>query len=225
MLRIFYSSTLRLRRQLNAHTLGIALLLNASAFAADHPLDPLSQEEIVTTVQVLKTTAKVTDATRYMSIALREPPKNEVLKFIAGTAFSRQAAVEVHEHGTKQSFEAVVDLNAKKLVSWKELRGVQPAFPDDEEIAIVAKALRDDSRWQEALARRGITDFDAVTVDPWPVGYYGISDETGGRMVNGIPYFRGRTVNYFARPIEGLRAMVDLDSGKEQSGCASAVGV
>jgi primary-amine oxidase len=120
----------------------------------------------------------------------------------------------VHEHSTKQSFEAVVDLNAKKLVSWTELHGIQPAFPDDEEIAIVLKALRADSRWQEALSRRGITDFDAVAIDPWPVGYYGISDETGGRLVNAIPYYKGRSVNYYARPIEGLRAMVDLDTGK-----------
>jgi len=214
MLNIFYSATLRMPRQLNVMSLGIALLLNASAFAADHPLDPLSQEEIVTAVQVLKLAGKATDASRYMSIALREPPKQEVLKFKVGMAFSRQAAVLVHEHTRKQSFEAVVDLNAKKLASWTELRGVQPPFPDDEEIAIMVKALRVDSRWQEALTRRGITDFDAVTIDPWPVGYYGIDNEIGGRMVNAVPYYKGRTVNYFARPIEGLRAMVDLDTGK-----------
>ena len=214
MLKIFYSATLRMPRQLNAMALGIALLLSTSAFAGDHPLDPLSQEEIVTTVQVLKAAGKATDASRYMSIVLREPPKDEVLKFKAGIPFSRQAIVVVLEHARKQSFEAVVDLNAKKLASWTELRGVQPPFPDDEEIAIMVKALRADLRWQEALTRRGITDFDAVIVDPWPVGYYGIDNEIGGRMVNAVPYYKGRTVNYFARPIEGLRAMVDLDSGK-----------
>jgi primary-amine oxidase len=214
MLKFFYSATPRMRRRLKGIALGIALLLNARAFAANHPLDPLTQEEIATTIQVLKAAAKVTDASRYMSIALREPPKEDVLKFKAGTPFSRQAFVVVHEHSTKQSFEAVVDLNAKKLVSWTELHGIQPAFPDDEEIAIMVKALRSDSRWQEALSRRGITDFDAVAIDPWPVGYYGIDNEIGGRFVNAIPYYKGRAVNYYARPIEGLRAMVDLDSGK-----------
>ena len=214
MLNISDLPTVPLRGRITTLALGIALLLNGHAFAATHPLDPLSQEEIATTVEVLKTAGKVTDASRYLSMALREPPKEEVLKFKAGAPFSRQAAVVVHEHATKQSFEAVVDLNVKKLLTWKELRGVQPAFPDDEEIAITVKALRADSRWQEALARRGITDLDAVTVDPWPVGYYGIDNEIGGRLVNAVPYYKGRAVNYLARPIEGLRAVVDLDSGK-----------
>ncbi len=214
MLNIFSSTASRTRRRLTSVALGLTLILNARTFAANHPLDPLSQEEIAATLQVLKAAGKVTDASRYMSIVLREPLKEEVLKVKAGAPFSRQAAVVVHEHATKQSFEAVVDLNAKKLVSWKELQGVQPPFPDDEEIDIMRKALRVDSRWQEALTRRGITDFDAVTIDPWPVGYYGISDETGGRLVNAIPYYKGHTVNYYARPIEGLRAMVDVDTGK-----------
>jgi Cu2+-containing amine oxidase len=118
MLKFFYSATPRMRRRLKAIALGIALLLNARAFAANHPLDSLTQEEIATTVQVLKAAGKVTDASRYLSMVLREPPKDEVLKFKAGAPFSRRAVVVVHEHATKRSFEAVVDLDAKKLVSW-----------------------------------------------------------------------------------------------------------
>jgi primary-amine oxidase len=214
MLNPFFSTAPRTRRRLAGVALGFTLILNARTFAANHPLDPLSQEEIAATLQVLKAAGKVTDASRYMSIVLREPLKEEVLNVKASAPFNRQVAVVVHEHATKQSFEAVVDLNAKKIVSWKELQGVQPPFPGDEELDIMRKALRADSRWQEGLARRGITDFDAVTTDPWPVGYYGISDETGGRLLNAIPYYKGHTVNYYARPIEGLRAMVDVDSGK-----------
>jgi primary-amine oxidase len=214
MLNTLSSAALSSRSWLRTIVFGIVLLLAGGAFAANHPLDPLTQEEITAAVQVLKEAGKVTEASRYMSIALREPPKDEVLKFKLGTRFSRQASVVVLEHATKQSFEAIVDLDAMKVVSWKELHGVQPAFPDDEEIDIMRKALRADSRWQEALTRRGITDFDAVIIDPWPVGFYGISDETGGRLINAIPYFKGRAVNIYARPLEGLRAMVDVDAGK-----------
>jgi primary-amine oxidase len=213
--KILSSTSMRLPQLLTALALGISLLFSLSAFGANHPLDPLSQEEILTTIQVLKAAGKVTAASRYMSIALREPPKAEVLKFKAGMPFTRQAAVIVHEHATKASFEAVVDLDAKKLLSWTELKGVQPAFPDDEELDTMRKALRADLQWQAALTRRGITDFHAVMIDPWPVGYYGIPDEIGGRFANAVPYLQAHnTVNYYAHPIEGLRAMVDLDTGK-----------
>lgn len=194
--------------------LGFTLLLGARAFAANHPLDPLSQEEIAATVQVLTKAGKVTDASRYMALVLRETTKAEVLKFKTGAPFSRQAFVVVHEHTTKQSFEAVVDLNTKQLVSWTELHGVQPTIVADAESEIVKKAVRADTRWQEALTRRGFTDLDAVTIDTWPVGFYGLDDEMGARMVNAIPYYRGRSINYYARPIEGVRALVDLDTGK-----------
>jgi primary-amine oxidase len=214
MFNFFSSATSRLWRHNSAVIPGIVLLVNATVFAANHPLDALSEEEIAGTVQVLKEVGKVSDASRYMSISLREPPKDEILKFKPGAPFSRQAVVIVHERVTKQSFEAVVDLNTKTLVSWKELRGVQPAFPDDEVLDILRKAVRADTHWQEALTRRGITDFDAVAIDPWPVGYYGIDNEIGGRYLNAIPYYKGRSVNYYARPIEGLRAVVDVDTGK-----------
>jgi primary-amine oxidase len=214
MIKFFSSATSPLRRHITAVILGIMLLVTATVSAANHPLDALSEEEIAGTVQVLKQAGKVTDASRYMSISLREPPKEEVLKFKPGVPFSRQVVVIVHERATKQSFEAVVDLNTKKLISWKELQGVQPAFPDDEVLDILREAVRSDTRWQEALTRRGITDFDAVAIDPWPVGYYGIDNEIGGRYLNAIPYYKGRSVNYYARPIEGLRALVDIDTGK-----------
>ncbi len=38
------------------------------------------------------------------------------------------------------------------------------------------EAVRKDARWQEAMRRRGITDFDMVMIDPWSVGYNGPED-------------------------------------------------
>src|ERR1700730_11895557 len=187
MFKIPYSTPSRPTRLLTALALGISLLFNSSASAANHPLDPLSEEEIAATIEVLKAAGKVTAASRYMSIALNEPPKDVVLKFKAGMPFTRRAIVLVREHATKDSFEGVVDLGTKKLVFWTELKDVQPAFPDDDELGTMRKALRADPQWQATLTRRGITDFDEVMIDPWPVGYYGISDEIGGRFANAVP--------------------------------------
>ena len=37
----------------------------------------------------------------------------------------------------------------------------------------VEEVVRADPRWQEAMRKRGVTDFDLAMIDPWPAGYYG----------------------------------------------------
>ena len=109
----------------------VFLLAPWRTMAADyptHPLDPLNREEIAATVEVLKAGGKTTDASRYATIMLREPPKAEVLAFKPGSAFRREAFAIVYERAANKTFEAIVDLNKKSLVSWKEVTGVQPEF-------------------------------------------------------------------------------------------------
>ncbi len=36
--------------------------------------------------------------------------------------------------------------------------------------------MREDPRWQEAMRKRGVTDFSLAMIDPWPAGYYGAQD-------------------------------------------------
>src|SRR3954453_19009286 len=60
----------------------IGLLAGAALASADDnrsSLAPLTRSEIVTTVQILKQAAKVSDNSRFPLITLREPPKDEVL--------------------------------------------------------------------------------------------------------------------------------------------------
>ncbi len=40
----------------------------------------------------------------------------------------------------------------------------------------VEEVVRADPRRQEAMRRRGVTDFDLAMIDPWPAGYYGNQD-------------------------------------------------
>ena len=60
-----------------------------------------------------------------------------------------------------------------------------------------------------ALARRGITDPEAVMVDPWSAGGF---DGAGTRMARALTWIRtGPSDNGYARPVEGLIAFVDLN--------------
>ncbi len=188
----------------------LALSRTGATRAAEHPLDPLSKEEITATVNILKAAGKVTEASRFHIIALHEPPKGEVLAFRAGNAFRREAFAVVHERTAKETFEAVVDLNKKSLVSWKRIPGVQPSYTfEDNDVA--TEVSRKDQGWQEAMRKRGITDFENVAGEGWPAGNYGLPDEEGRRLTRTVFFYRGKAVNYYARPIEGVVAYVDLD--------------
>jgi primary-amine oxidase len=188
----------------------LALPANAQSDFA-HPLDPLSTEEIAAVVQTLKAENKATDSSRFWPLVLHEPPKTEVLNFRPGAAFRREAFVVVFERDANKTFEAVVDLKARKVVSWKEIKGVQPSImSSSEDYLLTASIVNSDPRWRAALQKRGITDYQNVQVDPWSAGWFGFQDEASIRMVRGIPFYRGTGTNVYAHPVEGLVAYVDL---------------
>src|SRR3989440_2869889 len=83
-----------------------------------------------------------------------------------------------------------------------------------EEFVATEEAVRKDARWQEAMRRRGITDFDMVMIDPWSVGYNGPEDAAEkGRFLRPLTWVRQGDPddNGYARPVEGLVVRFDLD--------------
>jgi len=84
-----------------------------------------------------------------------------------------------------------------------------------EEWTADADAIKADPRWQAAMARRGITDYSLVQVDPWPASNFGLEvDEAGRRIGRGVSYLIDYVGdNAYARPIENLVAIVDRDTG------------
>ncbi len=183
-------------------------------FAAQRPLEPLSAKEISSTVQVLKDHGKAREGSLFPLIVLREPPKEEVLAFEPEKPMRREAFAMVHERAASRTFEAIVDLNRKALISWREIPGAQPPIKLAD-IELTEKIVRADPKWQEAMKKRGITDFERVAIDPWPAGRYGLpEDKQGIRFVHALSYYNASSVNQYARPIEGVTAYVDLNAGK-----------
>ena len=88
---------------------------------------------------------------------------------------------------------------------------MHPAIHPDE--AVTAEALiKADPAFLAALAARGITDVGSVMVDIWSAGNFGTAD-TEGRVAKGLSWYRhGPTDNGYARPVEGLVALVDLNA-------------
>lgn len=193
----------------------VALCVLCCGLAAgeQHPLAPLTKEEFATAVEVLKASGKATESSRFPSMFLNEPPKQEVLRYKTGDATRREAFAIVYERASNQTAEAIVDLKARKLLSWKPVSGVQPNFMN-EDYELLQKIVRKDPAWQAGIRKRGITDFEHVQLDPWSAGNFGFAEEKGIRIFRAVALYRGTGLNAYARPIEGLVAYVDMNARK-----------
>ena len=82
----------------------------------------------------------------------------------------------------------------------------------DEQIECEAAVLRSE-KFREALKAYGIADISLVMVDIWSAGYYGNEEEGTMRLARPLCFLRADpTDNGYARPIEGVRPVVDLNT-------------
>ena len=105
--------------------------------------------------------------TRFSIVNLREPPKEVVWSWSKGMSIPRQA-LEIVRQGV-ETYEAVIDLSAGRLLSWTERRDIQPGWLAEEFRAMTAEVKKNAS-FVEAMKKRGITDFTFVTCSDLPPG-------------------------------------------------------
>lgn len=191
-----------------------ACLFSGESWAASaHPLEPLTSEELGVAADLLTHYKDFPKGALFPMIALNEPAKSEVKAFVPGLPFRREAFATVLDRAANQTFDAVVDLNAKKVISFKRVPGVQPLVLVSE-YDLVPKIVKADPRWQEAMRKRGITDFDKVWVDTWATGNMYPKSARGTRILRGLSYWKDGATNFYGRPIEGVIAIVDMNHEK-----------
>jgi primary-amine oxidase len=177
-----------------------------------HPLEPLSAAEIQQTVSVLRTSGKLNATTRVVSIMLKEPPK-EAVHVPAGSAPLRQADAVLFDNGTNCCYEATVCLSSQSLKSWTHVPGLQPTMTIDEQVEC-EQAVLTSQEFKAALERHyGLSDTSLVMVDVWSAGNYGSEEDRTRRLARPLCFLRtDPTDNGYARPIEGVRPVVDLNT-------------
>ena len=176
-----------------------------------HPLDPLSAAEIEKAVAVLKEQRSLSERVRFESIVLSEPPKELILSFKEGDAVNREAFIVLFDNDTGATYEALISLNEGKVKSWDHVPGVQPRITVDE-FYECELAVKKSPEFRAAIKKRGIEDVDLVMVDPWSAGNFGIEAENGVRLSFARCWVRSSpTDNGYARPIEGVIPVVDLN--------------
>ena len=180
--------------------------------AADHPLAPLTPLEIERAAALVRAANRLGRRVRFISIGLKEPAKPVVLGFSPGMPIDREALVCVLDHDSGLTSEVVVSLTAGSVRTWTERPGAQPTITPEEFVESEAAAKRSPA-FREALERRGIADPELVMVDPWSVGWYGDPAEAGRRLARGFCWLRRSAGdNGYARPIEGLHPLIDLNA-------------
>ncbi|HTK92125.1 MAG TPA: primary-amine oxidase [Verrucomicrobiae bacterium] len=183
----------------------------AASVAVLHPLDPLTADEIRSAVAVVRASDRLGPQVLFIRVCLHEPPKRTVLTFQTGDALERQAFVLLRDRLARTTCEVIVSVTRRTILSWKDLAGVQPPITFDEFLEC-ERMVQSDPTWQAAMKKRGVTDFSLAMVDPWSAGYYGPADDPARRLVRALTWIRtDEHDNGYARPIEGLVTLVDLD--------------
>ncbi len=194
---------------LTAALLGFAASLAAQA--PRHPLDGLTAREHWVIYDVLVASGKTDTTTKYLYVALHEPPKSEVLAWKPGQPFRREGFIHLYQNG--KGYEAAVDISGKKLLSWRELPGRQyMAIASEEET--VNELLLKDPRVREAIKKRGITDFAQVSCSPVNEGYFDLPEERNHRVARAICGTDHGRLSGYGEGFDGLVAVVDLTDKK-----------
>ena len=188
----------------------VRVIATNTAAVTNHPLDPLTSDEISTTFRVIEAYAKFPKAAYFPTVMLKEPPKSEVLAWSPGRPFRRESFANIYDRPNNHLFEAVVDLRTNSVISWTAMSGAQPPVFLSEYIDADA-VVRADPRWQKAMTDRGLNPND-VYLDGWAVGDIEVpAVPAGTRLMRELSFYRGPLPNPYDRPIEGVVVTVDMN--------------
>jgi primary-amine oxidase len=170
-------------------------------------LDPLTQDEFETVATVIKSDSRWNENMGFALVTLNEPPKSFVLGS-DGRLVRREALAIVIDKVANLTSEIVVNVLDKSIQRWQPKPGVQANYLlEDYEVA--EELVKADPTWRALAVRRGIQDPDSAHIDVW--GFGGTTPD-GARLVRGLTFARDGVKNAYSRPVEGLVAIVNLNT-------------
>ncbi|OEL28529.1 Primary amine oxidase [Dichanthelium oligosanthes] len=203
----------------------------AATSSRPHPLDPLSPVEITAVrAAVLASPLVPARPLTFHYVGLDEPDKPNVLAYAygGGTGTTRRRARRwasnllprralVIARAGGQSHELRVDVanaSSPSVLSHAVHRGAGfPILTLEEQFAAVALPPAYPP-FADSVRRRGV-DMGDVLCAVFPVGWFGADAGAGGgapkRVAKMLCFVAGATANFYARPIEGVTMVVDLD--------------
>ncbi|AWT56483.1 primary-amine oxidase [Mycolicibacterium smegmatis] len=178
----------------------------------DHPLTPLTADEIRAARSIVVENGLVTDTVRFVYLALEEPHKQTVLAFEPGAPIERRARVLLLDRATGTGSDLVVSITEGAVVSKvdinSEIDGHVPIL--DQEFEDIESFLLDCPEWIAAMRKRDL-DPAKVRAVPLSAGVFGHEDEVGKRIVRVLAFYQYDADDLpWSHPIDGVVAYVDL---------------
>ncbi|HTR93991.1 MAG TPA: hypothetical protein VMI73_19840 [Trebonia sp.] len=176
-----------------------------------HPLDPATAEEYLAGREIIAAAGLLSDPVSFAYYGLEEPPKDEVL---AGAPADRRLRAFLINLKNGESTDVVVSLGRRSVISARTVdtaaEGQLPIV--DSEYHLVEEIVHADPGWQEAMARRGLTDMSKIRICPITAGAYRApAEDDERRMVRVLGFLQAREHDLaWAHPIDGVTAHVDL---------------
>lgn len=179
-----------------------------------HYSDPLSRGELESLIGALRRDAVIDQRHLIAMVQVDEPAKSALANYHRGEIIDRAARVTLLDRSTGKVSEIVVT-TAGDVRSHKIIEGAKAPILSVESEQAIAAAKRD-ARVIDALRSRGITDIGSVRMETWPIGAQIPKYLDDGRRIIWTPMWHQPTpeANFYAHPISGLHAIVDIDSGE-----------
>jgi len=175
-----------------------------------HPLDPATAGEYLAGREIMAAAGLLSEPVRFAYYGLEEPPKDEVL---ADGPAERRLRAFLLNLKTGESTDVVVSLTGQSVVSARAVNTATEGQPPiiDSEYELVEEIVRADPGWQEAMARRGLTDMSKLRICPITAGAYGPAEDDRRRMVRTLAFVQESSCDLpWAHPVDGVTAHVDL---------------
>jgi len=180
--------------------------------APDHPLAPLTADEIRAVRRIVDAHGLLGESVRFVYVALDEPHKKTVLAFSPGDPIERRARVLLLDSATGLGNDLVVSITDDRVVAQQSIdAGTEGHVPIlDQEFEDIEAFLLESSEWLDAMKKRNLNPTDVRAV-PLSAGVFGHEDEVGRRVVRVLAFYQYDEADLpWAHPIDGVVAYVDL---------------
>ena len=182
--------------------------------AAPHPLNPLTNVEIEAAAKIIRQAPQWPETGRVCHDRAEGAAEERCARLHAGRSRSRgrrlrSCSTAAATGRSKRSWIS----SAARIVSWTEVKGVQPAVLEAEYDVLVA-LVKSDPAWQAAMRKRGINDFAKVQIDDWAVGTGRAAVSAAAPAARASPISKAARRTSTAGPIEGVVALVDMNAEK-----------